>query len=147
MRGEQTAEQMGGEDAEGSAEVVEDEFGEMVGGVSVTGEFFAFDPVGDGEVEGGAGGEVHESEAGGFLLVFLQDQDGGVVPVGGEFGDLSDGEFVASVVRGSRDVDAVGEEGGEEFRFVVEGGVEGCGDEEFGGGKWGGGEEGGEFAG
>ncbi len=90
---------------------------------------------------------MHEGEAGGFLLVFLEDEDGGVVPVGCEFGDFSDGEFVASVVRGSWDVDAVWEEGGEEFCFVMEGGVEGCGDEEFRGWKWGGGEEGGEIGG
>lgn len=71
LRGKQAAEEMGGEEAERGAEVVEDEFGEMVGGVSVAGEFFAFDPVGDGEVECGARGEVHQGEARGFLLVFF----------------------------------------------------------------------------
>lgn len=51
------------------------------------------------------------------------------------------------VVRGARDVDAVGEKGGEEVCFVVQVGVEGCCDEEFGGCGFLGSEEGGESCG
>lgn len=66
---------------------------------------------------------MDECQSGGFLLVFLEDEDGGVGAVAGEGGDFADGVFVAVAVGGAGDVDAVGKEGGEETGFVVEGGV------------------------
>ena len=53
---EEGAEEGGGQEAEGRAEVVEDEFGVVGGWVSVAGQSGASGPVGDGEVEGRSGG-------------------------------------------------------------------------------------------
>ncbi len=68
-------------------------------------------------------GQVHDGEAGRALVVFLEDEQGGVVPVGGEGGDFAEGEFVGVFVGGAGDVGGVGEEGYEEGGWVVEGGV------------------------
>lgn len=51
-------------------------------GVAVAGEAASFDPVCEGEVEGWAVGEVGDCEAGGALLVFFEDEDGGVFAAG-----------------------------------------------------------------
>lgn len=89
---------MGGEEAQRRAEIVEDEFRRVAGGVAVAGQFLAVDPVGEGEVEGGAVGEVDEGETGGGLLVFFEDHQGRVVSVGGEGGDFAHRELVPVVV-------------------------------------------------
>lgn len=58
---------------------------------------------------------MHDCQARGVFLVFLQDDEGGVVAVVGEGGDFADGVVVAVVVTvlggGAGDVDTVGEEG------------------------------------
>jgi len=70
---------------------------------------------------------VNNCEAGGFLLVFFQEDDGCVLAVRGEFGDFSKGEFVSVAVGGAGDVGGVWEEGAEEVGFFVEGRVKrGC---------------------
>lgn len=76
--GEEGAHEVGGQEAEGGGEVVEDEFGGVGCGVAVAGEAAAFDPVCEGEVEGWAVGEVGDCEACWSLLVFFEDEDGGV---------------------------------------------------------------------
>lgn len=43
----------------------------MGGGVTVAGETFAFNPVGDGEMKGGAVGEVDDCEVRGGFQVFF----------------------------------------------------------------------------
>ena len=90
---------------------------------------------------------MYEGQAGWLLLIFFEDEDGGVGAITGEGGDFADGIFVAMVVGGAGDIDAVGEEGGEEASFVVESGVEGCGDEGFRLRRGVGGEEGGKAGG
>lgn len=79
---------------------------------------------------------MHKCQAGGFFLVLLEDEEGGVGAVRGEGGDFADGVFVRMVVGGTWDIDAVGEEGGEEVGLGVEIGVEGGRDESFGSGRW-----------
>ena len=100
---------MGGKETEWGAEIVEDEFRGVAGGVPVAGQFLAFDPVGDGEVEGGALREVYEGETGGFLLVFFEDHESRVFSVRGEGGDFAHGELVPIVMRRPWDVDAMRE--------------------------------------
>lgn len=63
---------------------------------------------------------MDESETSGFLLVFFEDDDGGVGAIAGERGYFADGVFVAVAVGRAGNVDAVGKEGGEEAGFLVE---------------------------
>lgn len=86
---EQRAEEMGRQDTEGCAEVVEDQFGPVVGWVSVAGEFLSLDPIPDGEGEHWSVGQMDDGESGRTLLVLLQDDDGCVVPVRGEGADFA----------------------------------------------------------
>lgn len=121
LRREHCTEEMCGEQAKGCAKVIEDEFWGVVCGITVSRQSSAFNPIADGEVECGAGGEVHDREAGGFLLVFFQYDDGGVLPICGERGDLADGKFVTVAMGGAGDVYTMREEVGEEIAFVMEG--------------------------
>jgi len=59
----QGAEEMSGEETQGSGKVVEDEFWDMAGGSAVTWDGFALVPVCDGEVEGGADWQMDHDEA------------------------------------------------------------------------------------
>lgn len=116
---EQGPEEVSCEKTEGSAEVVEYELGHVVCGVTVSGHLLALHPVADGEVEGGPLGEVYDRQSGRAFLVFFQDEEGSVVSVRGEGGDLADRELVAVTVSRTADIDAVREEGGKEVGFVV----------------------------
>ena len=62
---------------------------------------------------------MHDVEAVGFLGVFVEDEQGGVVASGGEGGDFADGELVRVAVGGAGDVGAGREEGGEEAGLGV----------------------------
>ncbi len=135
LRGEDCAEKMRRQKAERCAEIVKDQFRVVIGWSSMPGQLLSFDPVADAEVERGTLGQMHECQAGGFLLIFLENKERSVGAVGGEGGDLADGVFMAVAVSGARDVDAVGKEGGKKPAFRVEGGVEGCRDKGFGGGR------------
>lgn len=81
---------------------------------------------------------MDDGETVGPFLVhgFGEDEDGGVVPCGGEGGDFADAEFVAVAVGGAGHVVAVGEEGAEDAGFGVEVAVYGGCYEDFGGGWW-----------
>lgn len=61
--GEQGAEEVRGQQAERRGEVVEDEFGDVLCGAAMAGDGLAGVPVGDGEVKGGADGEVDDGHA------------------------------------------------------------------------------------
>lgn len=51
---------MGGQETKWGAEVVEDQFRDVAGAVSMAWELFAFDPVRDAEVEVRARWQVHD---------------------------------------------------------------------------------------
>lgn len=57
------AEEMGGEEAQGCSEVVENEFWYMAGRSAMSWDGFAFIPVCDGEVEGRANGQMNNDDA------------------------------------------------------------------------------------
>lgn len=57
----------------------------------------------------------------GVFLVFFQHDDGRVVVFGGKLGDFSHAEFVAVAVGGAANVFGVGEHGGQDCGFFVEG--------------------------
>lgn len=135
LRWEDCPEKVRGQKAERRAKIVEDQFRMVICRSSMAGQLLPFNPVTDAEVKCGTLGQMHEYQAGGFLLVFLENKERSVGAVGGEGGDFADGVFMAVAVSGARDVDTVGKEGSKKPAFRVEGGVEGCGDEGFGGGR------------
>lgn len=104
----------------------------MVGRISVTGQLPALDPVGDGEVEGRARGEMHDCHACGLLAVFFDEHDGSVLTVGRKLADFSQRILVAVAMGGARNIGAVGEEGGEEMGLGVDSRDEGCCNEDLG---------------
>ena len=123
--------------AERGLEVVQDELRVVRRRVAVAGQCVAGKPVAQREVEGGTGGQVHDREADRAFLVFLEHEQGGEVAVAGEAGDFAHGKLVSGIVPAAADVGAVGEDGGQQAGFVVEGAVDGGGDENlrFGGGR------------
>ena len=63
---------------------------------------------------------MDDGKTGGFLVVFLEEDDGGVVAVCSKLGDFAERKFVAVAVGGAGDVGAVWEEGAEEASFIME---------------------------
>jgi len=75
---------------------------------------------------------MHDRHAVGLLLILVDHHDGGELAVPGELADLPHRVLMAVAVGRSRDVVAVGEEGGDVLGFFVDGGVEGGRDEDLG---------------
>ena len=64
---------------------------------------------------------MDDGKTGGFLVVFFEEDDGGVVAVCSEFGDFAERKLMAIAVGGAGNIGAVWEEGAEETSFIMEG--------------------------
>ena len=53
---------------------------------------------------------MNDDQAGGFLEVFFENDEGGIVAFGGEGGDFADTEFVTVAVGGAANIFGVWEE-------------------------------------
>ena len=76
----------------------------------MSGDGFSVVPVCYAKVECGANGKMDDCDAGWFLEVFFQNDEGGEGLVCSERGYFADAELVAVAVGGAADVFGVGEE-------------------------------------